>query len=98
MRDAAMVLGVQCGHGHVRHWRARCSESGHGGCAPRGASLYPPRSGEELGRRFLGLPADLDAKARGDNSMPEAWRACPGVRGVASRDPRDMAKAGLLDT
>ena len=29
--------------------------------------------------------------------MPGKRRSCPGVRGEASRDPRDMAKAGLLE-
>jgi hypothetical protein len=46
---------------------------------------------------FLGLMAYLDAKARGDKSMPEKRRTCPGVRGAASWDPRDMVKAGLLE-
>jgi hypothetical protein len=46
---------------------------------------------------FLGLMAYLDAKARGDKSMPEKQRTCPGVWGVALRDPHDMAKAGLLE-
>ena len=38
-------------------------------CAPCGALLYPWRSQEELGGRFLGHPAYLPAKAHGDQSM-----------------------------
>ena len=47
--------------------------------APRGASLYPQRSWEELEGRFLGPMAYLDAKARGDSSLPEKQRSCSGV-------------------
>jgi hypothetical protein len=47
--------------------------------APRGASLYPQRSWEELEGRFLGPMAYLDAKARGNNSLPEKQRSCSGV-------------------
>jgi hypothetical protein len=47
--------------------------------APRGASLYPQRSWEELEGRFLGPMAYLDAKARGNNSMPVKQRSCSGV-------------------
>jgi putative transposase len=64
-------------------------------CAPRGASLYPRCSRDELGGRFLGLMAYLDPKGEGDNSMPGKQRPCPGVRNGALRDPRDMAEAGL---
>ncbi|MEA2315725.1 MAG: hypothetical protein QOI03_2417, partial [Solirubrobacteraceae bacterium] len=38
--------------------------------APRGASSYPRCSREELEGRFLGLMAYLDAKARGNSSLP----------------------------
>jgi hypothetical protein len=38
--------------------------------APRGALLYPRRSREELGGRFLGPMAYLDPKGEGDQSMP----------------------------
>jgi hypothetical protein len=37
--------------------------------APRGALSYPRQSREELRGRFLGPMANLDAKARGNNSM-----------------------------
>ena len=47
--------------------------------APRGALLYPRRSREELGGRFLGLMAYLDPKDKGDSSMPEKQRSCSGV-------------------
>ena len=43
--------------------------SGRSG-APRGALLYPRRSREELGGRFLGPMAYLDPKGEGDQSMP----------------------------
>jgi hypothetical protein len=66
-------------------------------CAPRGALLYPRFSREELGGRFLGLMAYLDPKGEGDKSMPGKQCSCPGARGEALRDPRDMAKAGLPD-
>ena len=39
--------------------------------------------------------AYLDLKGEGDHSMPLKRRPCSGVGGGASRDPRDMAKAGL---
>ena len=68
-----------------------------GVCAPRGASSYPRRSWEELGGIVPGLSAYLDAKARGDNSMPRSGGWSGGVQGYAPRDPRDMAKAGLPD-
>ena len=41
--------------------------------------------------------ADLEPKGEGDNSMPGKRRPPGGVQGVAPRDPRDMAKAGLLE-
>ena len=44
--------------------------------APRGASLYPRQSREELGGRFLGPRAYLDPKGEGNNSMPEKQRSC----------------------
>jgi hypothetical protein len=59
--------------------------------------LYPQLSWEELGELFLGLMAYLELKGEGDKSMSGKRWACPGVRGVASRDPCDMAKAGLLE-
>ena len=59
--------------------------------------MYPQLSWEELGELFLGLMAYLEPKGEGNKSMSEKRRACPSVRGAASRDPRDMAKAGLLE-
>jgi hypothetical protein len=47
--------------------------------APRGASLYSQHSWEELEGRFLGLMAHLNAKARGNHSLPEKQRSCSGV-------------------
>ena len=63
--------------------------------APRGALLYPRRSREELEGMFLGPMAYPDPKGERNNRMSGKRRSCPGVRGEASRDPRDMAKAGL---
>jgi hypothetical protein len=51
----------------------------------------------ELEGRFLGLMAYLDPKGKGDKSMPANHGLCPGVWGSAVGDPRDMAKAGLLE-
>jgi len=47
--------------------------------APRGASLYPRCSWEELGGTFLGLMAYPDPKGKGNNSMPGKQRSCSGV-------------------
>jgi hypothetical protein len=38
--------------------------------APRGALIYPPRSGEGLEVISLGPMAYLEPKGEGDNSMP----------------------------
>ena len=65
--------------------------------APRGALSYPRRSREELEGMFLGPMAYPDPKGERNNRMPGKRRSCPGVRGEASRDPRDMAKAALLE-
>ncbi len=59
--------------------------------------MYPRRSREGLGGGSLGLMAYRDPKGERDKRMPEKRRSSPGVRGGASRDPRDMAKAGLPD-
>ena len=60
------------------------------------ALLYPPRSWEELGGRFLGLMAYLRfERILGDQSMPGKQRPRPGVRGGALRDPRNMVRAEL---
>jgi hypothetical protein len=63
--------------------------------APRGALLYPRRSREELEGRFLGPMTYPDPKGERNNSMSGKRRSSSGVRGDASRDPCDMAKAGL---
>ncbi len=42
--------------------------------------------------------AYLDSKGKGDKSMPGNHGSCPGVWGGAVGDPRDMAKAGLLES
>ena len=59
--------------------------------------MYPRRSREELEGRFLGRLVYLDAKARGDKSMPGKRWPSGGVQGGVPQDPRDMAKAGLLE-
>jgi hypothetical protein len=63
--------------------------------APRGALLYPRRSREELEGGFLGPMAYPDPKGERNSSMPAKRRSGPGVRAGVSRDPCDMAKAGL---
>jgi hypothetical protein len=63
--------------------------------APRGALLYPRRSREELEGMFLGQMAYPDPKGERNSSMPGKRQSCSGVRGEVSRDPCDMAKAGL---
>lgn len=45
----------------------------------------------------MGRLAYLDAKARGDKSMPGKRWPAGGVHAVVPQDPRDMAKAGLLE-
>src|SRR5450755_5025334 len=47
---------------------------------------------------FLGPMAYPDLKGERDSSMPGKRRSSPGVRGEVSRDPRDMAKAGLPES
>jgi len=66
--------------------------------APRSALLDPPLSGEGLEGTSLGLMAYLASKEKGDNSMPVNRRSRPGVWGGALGDPRDMAKAELLES
>lgn len=65
-------------------------------CAVRRFVVSPTQSGGTR-RRFLGHLTHLDAKARGDKSMSGKRWPPGGVRGGAPRDPRDMAKAGLLE-
>jgi hypothetical protein len=62
----ALVLESQSDYDS--RWEA-IVESGHDRCAPWGASLYPRRSREELGGRFLGRLTYPEGKARGDQSM-----------------------------
>src|SRR5215813_12920499 len=46
---------------------------------------------------FLGRLAYLDGKPEGDKSMPGKRWPSGGVQGGVPQDPRDMAKAGLLE-
>ena len=46
----------------------------------------------------MGPMAYLEPKGEGDKSMPLKRRACRGVMGVVSWDPRGMAKAGLPES
>jgi hypothetical protein len=46
---------------------------------------------------FLGRLAYLDGKPEGDKSMPRKRWPPGGVQGGVPQDPRDMAKAGLLE-
>ena len=66
-------------------------------CAMRRLVVSPVEPGG-TGGRFLGSMAYLDPKGEGDSSMPLKRRSCSGVGGGASWDPRDMAKAGLLES
>ena len=66
--------------------------------APRGALVYPRPSWEELGGLFLDLMPNPASKDKRDGSLAENQRPCPGVWGGALGDPRDMVKAGLLDS
>ena len=45
----------------------------------------------------MGRPAYLDGKPEGGKSMPGKRWPSGGVQGGVPRDPRDMAKAGLLE-
>lgn len=63
------------------------------GRAARGAPGGPSRHGIA----FLGRLTYLDAKARGDKSMSGRRWPSGVVWGGVLRDPRDMAKAGLLE-
>ena len=63
-------------------------------CAMRRSVVSPAQRGE-MGGRSLGPMANPEPKGKGDHSMPGNWRSCPGVRGDAPGDPRDMVKAGL---
>ena len=47
---------------------------------------------------FLGSMAYLDAKARGNKSMPSGGGHREDVEGGLPRNPRDMAKAGLPES
>jgi hypothetical protein len=60
--------------------------------------LYPRLSREELEGRFLGPMAYPDPKGKRNSSMPGKRRSSPGVRAEVSRDPCDMAKAGLPES
>ena len=46
---------------------------------------------------FLGRLAYLEGKPEGDKSMPGKRWPSGGVQGGVLQDPRDMAKAGLLE-
>lgn len=63
--------------------------------APRGALLYPRRSREELGGRFLGLMAYLDPKGEGDQSMPGKRWPCPGVRVRGAAGPAEYGESWI---
>jgi hypothetical protein len=58
----------------------------------------PDAVGRNLEEVFLDRPAYLDAKAEGDQSMPVKRWLSEGVDGRVPQGPRDMAKAGLLET
>lgn len=66
-------------------------------CAVRRFVASLMQLGGSWRRVFLGHLVHLDAKARGDKSMPGKWWPSGGVQGGVPRDPRDRAKAGLLE-
>ena len=66
-------------------------------CAVRRFVGIPDTVGRNLEDLFLDRPAYLDGKPEGDKSMPVKRWPSGGVRGGVPRDPRDMAKAGLLE-
>ncbi len=72
-----------------------CGSPAH--AAPRGALLYPRLSRDELEGRFVGPMAYPDPKGERNNRMSGKRRSGSDVRAEASRDPRDMAKAELLE-
>ena len=61
-------------------------------CAARRPVVSPAQPGGTR-RKFLGPMAYPDPKGERDHRLPGNRRSCPGVRGDAPRDPRDMAKA-----
>ena len=65
-------------------------------CATRRSVISPAEPGE-TGGRFLGLMAYPAPKGQGDKSMPGNQRPGSGAWDGALGDPRDMAKAGLLE-
>jgi len=66
-------------------------------CATRRSVVFPTQLGgtrkEVPGSEWL----TRRRKVEGDKSMPGNQRSCPGAWGGALGDPRDMAKAGLLE-
>ena len=100
MQIAATVLDVTRKRGNSQRQGTITGELGDGKlscrvCAARRFVVSPAQPGGTWGD-VSGSTAYLDAKARGDNSMPVKQRLAKGVRGGAPQDPRDMAKAGLL--
>jgi hypothetical protein len=95
--DVLAFIGIDSTQKRVYGHKKQGARFGHTKiqAAPRGALSYPRFSREELEGRFLGLMAYLDPKGEGDQSMPGKQCSCPGVRGEALRDPRNMARAGL---
>ena len=63
-------------------------------CAARRFVVSPAQLGGTW-RKVLGSTAYLEAKARGDKSMPVKRRAPEASVGGVPQDPRDMAEAGL---
>jgi len=66
-------------------------------CATRRLIAFPAEPGG-IGGLFLGPMTYLDPKGEGNKRMSANQRPCPGVWGGALGDPRDMAKAGLLES
>jgi len=66
-------------------------------CAVRRFVASLMQSGGTWRSVFLGHLVYLDAKARGDKSMPGKRWPSGSVQGAVPRGPRDRAKAGLLE-
>ena len=106
--EAIAAHGRQAGHVHADETSWQVFEDiedkdGHRWwrwvfAAPRGAASYRPLSGQGWEELSLDLMADRNPKGQKGKDTSGNRRPCPGVRGGAPGDPRDMAKAGLPES
>ena len=89
-----VAFGCACGRGAHYQVEADRHYTNEFVCAARRPVVSPAQPGV-IRRKLLGLMAYPDPKGERNKSMPANRRSRPGVRGGASWDPRDMAKAGL---